>query len=41
MALGINGYNDVFRNFAEFAQTCLDAGDEKAIVTVDEKQALD
>jgi len=25
MALGINNYNDVFRNFAEFAQKSLEA----------------
>lgn len=27
MALGINGYNDAFRNFAESAQKSLEAGD--------------
>ena len=36
MALGINSYNDVFRNFAEFAQKSLEAGDEKAIAAVDD-----
>ena len=41
MALGINGYNDVFRNFAEFAQKSLEAGDEKAIAAVDEQHSLD
>ena len=41
MALGINSYNDVFRNFAEFAQKSLEAGDEKAIAAVDEQQSLD
>ena len=41
MALGINGYNDVFRNFAEFAQKSLEAGDEKAIATVGEQQTGD
>ena len=41
MALGINSYNDVFRNFAEFAQKSLEAGDEKAIAAVDEQKSLD
>lgn len=41
MALGIDGYNDVFRNFADFAQKSLQAGDEKAIATVDEQQSVD
>jgi hypothetical protein len=27
MALDINGYNNMFRNFAEFAQNSLNAGD--------------
>ena len=40
MALGINSYNDVFRNFAEFAQKSLEAGDEKAIAAVDESQSI-
>ena len=30
MSLDINGYNNVFRNFAEFAQNSLNAGDAKA-----------
>ena len=41
IALGINSYNDVFRNFAEFAQKSLEAGDEKAIATVGEQQTGD
>ncbi|MBR3221669.1 MAG: hypothetical protein IKF72_05485 [Kiritimatiellae bacterium] len=41
MALGINSYNDVFRNFAEFAQKSLEAGDEKAIAAVDEQMSED
>ena len=41
MAIDIDGYNTMFRNFAEFAQKCVDAGASKEIVTVKEGQPLD
>jgi len=34
MALDINGYNDTFRSFVDFAQTKVDAGQRKAIADV-------
>ena len=41
MAIDIDGYNTMFRNFAEFAQKCVDTGASKEIVTVKEGQPLD
>ena len=40
MAIDIDGYNATFRSFAQFAQQCVDANGEKAIVTMKEGQPL-
>ena len=32
MAPGINGYNDAFRHFVDFAQQRIDAGDDKSVI---------
>ena len=40
MAIGIDGYNAVFRNFAQFAQRCSDGGAGKAVITAEEGQPL-
>ena len=40
MAIGIDGYNAVFRNFAQFAQRCSDGGISKAVITAEEGRPL-
>ena len=39
MPLNVNGYNETFKAFAEFAAKSVDAGDAKAIARTDAQQA--